>query len=62
MRDHHQRNTIGNRFRVLKTLFRTNLESGGSMQERLRKMSEAIAKLHEMGTPVDDGVAVCAIR
>ena len=39
LRDHHRRNTIGNRFRALKTLFRTNLESGGSMQEHLRKMS-----------------------
>ena len=57
----HQRNTVSNRIRILKALFRTVLPSGGSMQEHLHQMTELIDKLHELGTPVEGDVAVSAI-
>lgn len=61
LRDHHQRNTVSNRSRVMKKLFKTDISPGGSMQEHLQIMCDMIAKFHEMGHPLQEEVAVNAI-
>lgn len=61
LREYHQRNTVATRIRIMKKLFKTDLQPGGSMQLHLQKMSEYVAQLHEMGAPIDDDVAVSAV-
>lgn len=61
LRDYHQRNTVANRIRAMKKLFKTEMPPGGSMQQHLQTMSDLIAELHEMGAPIADDVAVSAI-
>lgn len=58
---YHQQATMGNKIRIMKKLFRMELRRGGSMKDHLREISEGLNQLSDIGSPLDEGVAVSVI-
>lgn len=61
LRTYHQRNTVGNKIRLLSRLFRTHMVSSESMEDHLSKMTQILSELTAIGAGIDEPVAVCAI-
>lgn len=58
---YHQQATVGHKIRIMKRLFRSQLTKGGSIKEHLRMISEGLDELADIGSPLDDGIAVSVI-
>lgn len=58
---YHQRNTVGNKIRLLSRLFRMHMMPGESMEDHLSKMSEILSELTAIGAGVEEPIAVCAV-
>lgn len=54
----HVPSTLSVRVRIMKRLFRRQLEVGGSMQEHLQTMFEDFAQLDQIGSPLDQNITV----
>lgn len=57
----HQQSSLSSRIRVMKKLFKMELQRGASMQLHMQKMFELLDELIEMDAKLDDDVAVSAI-
>lgn len=61
LKDHHQRTSAGAKIRVIKRLFTSKLQTGGSMREHLGKMLVNMDQLREMDVNLPEEVAVAAV-
>lgn len=61
LQQYHQRNTVGQKIRLLSKLFRIQMVSGESMQEHLTKITELLSRLTTMGAGLEEPIAVCVI-
>jgi gag-polypeptide of LTR copia-type len=61
LKEHHQQATLGMKIRVMKKLFRKQLEQGGLMRDHISEIFELLDLSSEMDNPIPDSIAVSMI-